>query len=65
MSATTYWILNKVFPVPATSDYWHEVGEHITDISLVYEDSEKYDEESGSIQSEKKYDASTTVSEAR
>lgn len=65
MSSTTYWLLNKVFPVPATSAYWNEVGEQITEISLVYKDSATYDEESGSMKSEKGYDASTFVSEAR
>lgn len=51
--------------MPATSAYWNEVGEQITEISLVYEDSATYDEESGSMKSEKGYDASTFVSEAR
>ena len=67
MSATTYWLLNRAFPVPATSEYWNEVGEQITEISLVEEDDkEYYDEESGSMESEKRHhDAHTVVAEAR
>ena len=67
MSATTYWLLNRVLPVPATSEYWNEVGEQITEISLVEEDDkEYYDEESGSMESGKRYhDAHTVVVEAR
>lgn len=31
-----YWLLCRVFPVPATSDVWMEVGDTIEDISVAY-----------------------------
>jgi NCS1 family nucleobase:cation symporter-1 len=49
VSAGTYWVLCRFFPVPATSDRWLEVGDEIEDISVAYRDSEHevgaYDEE--------------------
>lgn len=66
VSFLVYWLLNKIWPVQATSDHWLEVGDRITDISLVYDDDENnnddnvetstYDEESGG--SVKKYPVS-------
>ncbi|KAF2126569.1 uracil permease [Dothidotthia symphoricarpi CBS 119687] len=42
-----YWLLCTVFPIPATSKVWMEVGDEITDMSVAYTDSdnERYDEE--------------------
>ncbi|KAF2103864.1 uracil permease [Rhizodiscina lignyota] len=43
-----YWILCKVFPIPATSDRWLEVGDEIRNPSLVYDndsDNTPYDME--------------------
>jgi nucleobase:cation symporter-1, NCS1 family len=37
VSSITYWALCKVFPVPATSDHWMEVGDTITDVRLAYD----------------------------
>lgn len=42
-----YWGLCRLFPIPATSDVWMEVGDEITDVRLAYDDraSDTYDEE--------------------
>lgn len=46
VAGTTYWLLCKFFPVPATSDVWMEVGDQIEDPSMAYnETSSEYDEE--------------------
>ncbi|KXJ92014.1 permease for cytosine/purines, uracil, thiamine, allantoin-domain-containing protein [Microdochium bolleyi] len=37
VSSGVYFLLNKLSPVPACSDKWMEVGDEITDISLVYD----------------------------
>jgi len=31
-----YWLLCKLFPIPATSDVWMEVGEEVEDPSMAY-----------------------------
>ena len=46
VAAGTYYLLCRFFPIPATSDRWLEVGDEITDVSLAYTDSDRYDEES-------------------
>ncbi|KAI9773005.1 MAG: hypothetical protein M1839_002275 [Geoglossum umbratile] len=46
VSSGIYYLLCRFFPVPAVSTRWLEVGEDITDMSLAYEDSSSYDEES-------------------
>ncbi|EJD08121.1 uncharacterized protein FOMMEDRAFT_75185 [Fomitiporia mediterranea MF3/22] len=67
VSFFVYWLLNKVFPVPARSDTWNEVGDRVVDLSLApghdydcdydhgYNGSPKgekvEDEETGSIRS--------------
>ncbi|KAF2011225.1 uracil permease [Aaosphaeria arxii CBS 175.79] len=35
-----YWSLCKIFPIPATSDTWLEVGDEITDLSVAYHGSD-------------------------
>lgn len=47
VSSGMYWGLCKLFPVPATSDHWMEVGDEITDISLAYDgrSGQEFDEE--------------------
>ena len=46
VASLTYYLLCRFFPVPATSDHWHEVGDEIgRNLSVVYVDSEGYDEE--------------------
>ena len=49
VSAIVYWFLCKLFPIPATSDRWLEVGDEITEVSVAYRDSDNeasnYDEE--------------------
>jgi NCS1 family nucleobase:cation symporter-1 len=46
VSASVYWILCKIWPVPATSETWLEVGDEITEISVAYgNESDTYDEE--------------------
>ena len=46
VASGTYWVLCRVFPIPATSDKWMEVGDEIADISVAYAGSEDFDEES-------------------
>lgn len=38
VSGGMYWGLCKIFPVPATSDRWMEVGDEIEDMRLAYDD---------------------------
>ncbi|KAI1815468.1 permease for cytosine/purines, uracil, thiamine, allantoin-domain-containing protein [Poronia punctata] len=38
VSALVYWLLAKYFPMPACSDKWLEVGEHLEEVSLAYDD---------------------------
>ncbi|KAK9771838.1 putative Permease for cytosine/purines, uracil, thiamine, allantoin-domain-containing protein [Seiridium cardinale] len=47
ISSGMYWGLCKLFPIPATSNKWMEVGDEITDISLAYDGSsrQEFDEE--------------------
>jgi nucleobase:cation symporter-1, NCS1 family len=47
VSSGMYWGLCKLFPIPATSDRWMEVGDEITDIRLAYDGSSprEFDEE--------------------
>lgn len=47
VSSAVYWGLCRLFPIPATSDVWMEVGDEITDVRLAYDDraDEAYDEE--------------------
>lgn len=51
ISSGSYYILCKIFPIPACADTWTEVGDEITDVTLAYEDgdSASYDEESGRV----------------
>ncbi|TDL20844.1 hypothetical protein BD410DRAFT_359821 [Rickenella mellea] len=60
IASGTYYLLSRFFPVPATSDHWHEVGDEITELSLAYDDREdrSFDEESLG----KKYDDDVRVS---
>ncbi|OAQ90063.1 uridine permease Fui1 [Purpureocillium lilacinum] len=46
VSSALYWGLCRLFPVPATSDKWMEVGDEIDDVHVAYDrDSDQYDEE--------------------
>ncbi|KAL2177813.1 permease for cytosine/purines, uracil, thiamine, allantoin-domain-containing protein [Thermothelomyces heterothallicus CBS 202.75] len=38
VSAAVYWLLCRVWPVPATSDRWMEVGDEIGDLRVAYHD---------------------------
>jgi len=62
VSSAVYYLLSRFFPVPACSDKWLEVGDEITDVSLVYDHSSgsqrEFDEEAG-VDS-KKYDHDST-----
>lgn len=40
VSGTVYWALCKVFPIPACSDHWMEVGDAIDDVHLAYDASD-------------------------
>lgn len=48
MSSGTYYVLCKVFPIPACADTWTEVGDEFTDGAFASYDSTSCDEESGS-----------------
>ncbi|KAI1142440.1 permease for cytosine/purines, uracil, thiamine, allantoin-domain-containing protein [Hypoxylon sp. FL0543] len=48
ISAGMYWALCKLFPIPACSDTWMEVGDQIDEVRLAYDESsqqEEFDEE--------------------
>ncbi|POR35349.1 Putative permease C29B12.14c [Tolypocladium paradoxum] len=46
VSSLMYWGLCRLFPVPATSDRWMEVGGDMDDVNVAYDrDSDQYDEE--------------------
>ena len=47
MAGTTYWVLCKLFPIPATSDVWMEVGNQINDPSMAYGENGSDDDEEG------------------
>lgn len=40
VASSTYYLLCRFFPVPATSKTWMEVGDEITEISVAYHDSD-------------------------
>jgi NCS1 family nucleobase:cation symporter-1 len=47
VSGGMYWILCRLFPIPATSDTWLELGDEITEVSVRYsdEESQTYDDD--------------------
>ncbi|KAK7908027.1 hypothetical protein PG985_015330 [Apiospora marii] len=47
VSSALYWGFCRLFPIPATSNHWMEVGDAITDVRLAYEGSsaQDFDEE--------------------
>ncbi|KAI5919483.1 permease for cytosine/purines, uracil, thiamine, allantoin-domain-containing protein [Camillea tinctor] len=47
VAASMYWGLCKLFPVPACSDTWMEVGDQIDDVRLAYDSGsqQEFDEE--------------------
>jgi NCS1 family nucleobase:cation symporter-1 len=49
VSSGVYWTLCKVFPIPATSETWLEIGDEIRNVSVAYHESDGetqgYDEE--------------------
>lgn len=51
VSSGVYYLLSRFFPVPACADKWLEIGDEITDVSLVYDHSSgsqrEFDEEAG------------------
>ena len=68
IASGVYWLLCTLWPIPAVSDRWLEVGDQITEISLVYDGPEERvldDEESASsIKSgSREYKGKETVSE--
>lgn len=40
ISSSVYWGLCRLFPVPACSDRWLEIGGEISDVSLAYDDGD-------------------------
>ncbi|KAL2071447.1 hypothetical protein VTL71DRAFT_12682 [Oculimacula yallundae] len=42
-----YYLLCKVFPVPATSDVWMEVGDQVDDMSFAYDAGSEYGDDHG------------------
>jgi nucleobase:cation symporter-1, NCS1 family len=49
VSSGVYYLLCRIWPIPACAEKWTEVGDEITEVSLAYEDGEStsYDEEAG------------------
>lgn len=45
VASGSYYLLCRYFPIPATSDHWHEVGDEILDVHVAYNGSEQSDEE--------------------
>ncbi|KAF2794801.1 uracil permease [Melanomma pulvis-pyrius CBS 109.77] len=49
VSSLVYWSLCRIFPIPATSETWLEVGDEIRNVSVAYHESDGeatgYDEE--------------------
>jgi len=68
ISSSVYLALCKLWPVPAVSDRWMEVGDQITEVSLAYDGPEELDlddESASSIKSgSKNYEGTKEVSEA-
>lgn len=67
IASSVYWVLCRIWPIPAVSDRWMEVGDQIAEVSLAYDEPEELeDEESAcSIKSDsKEYERKQTVSEA-
>ncbi len=70
ISSSVYLALCKLWPVPAVSDRWMEVGDQITEVSLAYDGPEERhgdldDESASSIKSgSKNYEGTQEVSEA-
>ena len=48
VASGSYWVLCKLFPIPATSERWMEVGDEITDIRVAYARSEDEESATGS-----------------
>ncbi|KLO11080.1 hypothetical protein SCHPADRAFT_877327 [Schizopora paradoxa] len=51
IASGVYWLLCRLWPIPAVSDRWLEVGDQITEVSLAYDGPEERvldDEESAS-----------------
>jgi NCS1 family nucleobase:cation symporter-1 len=40
VAAGSYWILCRIFPIPACSETWCEIGDQIEDVRMAYEESE-------------------------
>ncbi|KAF2743566.1 uracil permease [Sporormia fimetaria CBS 119925] len=58
VAALVYYGLCRIWPVPATSDTWLEVGDEITELSVAYGDSDESvnryrDEEEGGVLSDR------------
>ena len=51
----TYWVLCRFFPIPATSEYWNEVGEEIRNVSVAYGAGEGPFDEASRSGSERDY----------
>ena len=45
VSASIYWLLCKLFPVPAVSDKWMEIGDEIDDLRVAYDAQSSRSEE--------------------
>lgn len=53
ISAAMYWVLCKMFPIPACSDHWLEVGDAIDDVHLAYDASDN-DQSAGIVDEDSK-----------
>ncbi|MCJ1254649.1 hypothetical protein MMC24_002464 [Lignoscripta atroalba] len=48
IASSTYYLLCRLSPIPATSDRWMEVGDEIRNVSVAYGATNDFDEESAS-----------------
>ncbi len=48
VASGSYWVLCRLFPIPATSDRWMEVGDEIMDVRVAYARSEDEESATGS-----------------
>ncbi|KAL2196919.1 permease for cytosine/purines, uracil, thiamine, allantoin-domain-containing protein [Corynascus similis CBS 632.67] len=65
VSAAVYWGLCRLWPVPATSDRWMEVGDEIADLRVAYGNDDDDQRRSGSlVEVDEEIESGSTVKDA-
>ncbi|KAK4243579.1 permease for cytosine/purines, uracil, thiamine, allantoin-domain-containing protein [Corynascus novoguineensis] len=65
VSAAVYWGLCRLWPVPATSDRWMEVGDEIADLRVAYGNDDDDQRRSGSlVDVDEEIESGSTVKDA-